>query len=318
MFAALLLAPVLVLAQGAVDAPQPEDRDKAEREIEKQNEKIAQTSNVEIVGAKSFKEQELRTQLKDQIASIEELGLTAARADDAAFFLELFYRKNGFSKVNVKYVLAGGNRLRLEIDEGPRITMGEVEFVGNSTLPSDKLFEYFVGPTRERYSKMEKKLPYVKSDLDEGIDLVRRLYVSEGFLNVIVQEPHVRERAESVVDTSVAIVEGRRYSFGAVSFDGQHDFQPGQIAQRNRRHSGRALHRSSPGRYSAAIAGLLQGARLLQCESRRDGIARCRDRRPRAGARHDFTGRHLLFRWRERDRIATAATEFHADSVSEV
>ncbi len=229
LFAALLLAPVLVLAQGAVDAPRPEDRDKAQREIEKQNEKIAQTSNVEIVGAKSFKEQELRAQLKDQIASIQELGLTAARADDAAFFLELFYRKNGFSRVNVKYVLAGGNRLRLEIDEGPRTTLGEVEFVGNRTLPSDKLLEYFVGPTRERYSKMEKKLPYVKSDLDEGIDLVRRLYVSEGFLNVIVQEPHVRERAESVVDTSVAIVEGRRYSFGEVGFAGNTIYSPDKL-----------------------------------------------------------------------------------------
>ncbi|MGZ4967097.1 MAG: BamA/OMP85 family outer membrane protein [Chthoniobacterales bacterium] len=206
--------------QHTVDAPHPEEKEKAERKVEKQKEKIAKTSNVEIVGAKSFKEKELLTQLKDQIASIEELGLTAARADDAAFFLELFYRKNGFSKVDVKYSMPGGNRLRLDIDEGPRVTIGNVEFVGNATLPSDKLFEYFVGPTRERYSKAEKKLPYVKSDLDEGVDLVRRLYLSEGFLNVLVQAPNVRERDESIVDTTVAIVEGRRYSFGDVSFAG--------------------------------------------------------------------------------------------------
>ncbi|MDQ2919312.1 MAG: BamA/TamA family outer membrane protein [Verrucomicrobiota bacterium] len=204
----------------AVDAPHPEERDKAEHKVEKQEEKIAKNANVEIVGEKSFKEKELISQLKEQITSISELGLTAARADDAAFFLELFYRKNGFPKVEVKYSMPGGNRLRLEINEGPRVTIGDVEFVGNQTLSADKLFEYLVGPTRERYSKAEKKLPYVKSDLDEGVDLVRRIYVSEGFLNVIVQAPNVRERDDNIVDLSVAIVEGNRYSFGGVIFSG--------------------------------------------------------------------------------------------------
>jgi outer membrane protein insertion porin family len=203
-----------------VDAPHPEEKDKAEHKVEKREEKIAQASNVEIIGEKSFNEKQLLTQLKEQITSIHELGLTAARADDAAFFLELYYRKNGFPKVDVKYSMPGGNRLRLEINEGARVTLGNVEFVGNDTLASDKLFEYFVGPTRERYSKAEKKLPYVKSDLDEGVDLVRRLYVSEGFLNVVVQAPNVRDRSEDVVDTTVAIVEGRRYSFGDVTFSG--------------------------------------------------------------------------------------------------
>ena len=114
-----------------VDAPHPEERDKAEHKVEKQEEKIAKNANVEIVGEKSFKEKELISQLKEQITSISELGLTAARADDAAFFLELFYRKNGFPKVEVKYSMPGGNRLRLEITEGQRVTIGDVEFVGN-------------------------------------------------------------------------------------------------------------------------------------------------------------------------------------------
>lgn len=210
-----------VQAQRAVDAPQrPEEKDRAQRKVEKEQEKVAKASNVSIVGATSFKEKELLTQLKEQISSIEELGLTPARADDAAFFLELFYRKNGFAEVDVKYAIGSGNHLRLEIHEGPRVTVGAVNFIGNETLTSDKLFEYAIGPTRERYSKAEQKLPYVKSDIDEGVDLVRRLYISEGFLNVIVQAPHVNEVSPTQVDLNVAIVEGRRYSFGHVAFTG--------------------------------------------------------------------------------------------------
>lgn len=216
-------------AQRAVDVPKTAEKDRAERQVKKQQEKVAQNSNVEIAGANSFKEQELLSQLKEQIASISELGLTTARADDAAFFLELFYRKHGFAKVNVRYVMPGGKQLRLEIDEGERVTIGNIHFVGNDNIASDKLFDFVIGPTRERYSKAEKKLPYVQSDLDEGVDLVRRYYISEGFLNVIVQAPHIRPARDNLVDVTIAIVEGRRFHFGDISFAGRTVFEPEKL-----------------------------------------------------------------------------------------
>ena len=229
-FLPLFLAAALAQAQHAVDAPRPQERDRAERKVEKEQKKVARSAdNIEIVGAQSFKDKELRDQLKEQITSIQELGLTAARADDAAFFLELFYRKHGFSEVNVRYSIPGGDRLRLEINEGPRVTIGTVDFVGNENIASDKLFDFLIGPTRERYSKAEKKLPYVQSDLDEGIDLVRRLYISEGFLNVIVQKPHLREEGDNLVDLSVALVEGPRYAFGEISFSGNTVANPDEL-----------------------------------------------------------------------------------------
>ena len=61
-------------------------------------------------------------------------GGNATRADDAAFFLALFYRTHGFADVDVKYSILGGNRLRLDVHEGPRITIRNVEFVGNQNL----------------------------------------------------------------------------------------------------------------------------------------------------------------------------------------
>ncbi|HEY0369878.1 MAG TPA: BamA/TamA family outer membrane protein [Chthoniobacterales bacterium] len=215
-------------------ATHAEQRDRDEHREQKQQEKIAHSSNVEIAGATSFKESELLSQLKEQITSIQQLGLTPARGDDAAFFLALYYRKNGFAQAEVKYAILSGNRLRLDVHEGPRVTIRAVDFVGNEHLASDKLMEYAVGPTRERYSKAEKKLPYVKSDVEEGVDLVRRLYVSEGYLNVIVQAPHVREVDNTLVDLTIAIVEGPRYAFGDVSFSGNtvfnHDALQTEIA----------------------------------------------------------------------------------------
>ncbi|MEO5721808.1 MAG: BamA/TamA family outer membrane protein [Chthoniobacterales bacterium] len=216
-------------AQGAVETERTKEKEKAKKQETKQQEEIAQNANVEIVGATAFDKKVLLSELKEQLTSIQELGLTAARGDDAAFFLELFYRKHGYEKVEVRYVVAG-QRLRLEIDEGVRVTVGTVSFVGNENLATDKLFEFLIGPTRERYGKTEKALPFVRGDLEEGVDLVRRLYISEGYLNAIVQMPNYRFTAGGAqVDATIAIVEGQRYIFGEVGFGGSIVYDPGAL-----------------------------------------------------------------------------------------
>ncbi|PYK64867.1 MAG: hypothetical protein DME50_11115 [Verrucomicrobia bacterium] len=138
-----------VVAQSAVDVTRPEQRQKERHAVEKAQEKRAkQTSIIEFRGEQAFKEKELRTALKEEITTIENFGLSPARADDLAFFLEVFYRKHGYAKVNVHYVIESAGRLRLDITEGPRFLVRTVVFDGNAREPADKLFEYMVGPTK--------------------------------------------------------------------------------------------------------------------------------------------------------------------------
>ena len=97
-----------------------------------------------------------------------------------------------------------------------------VIFDGNAREPPDKLFEYMVGPTRERYSQFEKKLPFVAADMEEGGHLVQRFYMAEGFLDVVVDPPRYRfQEQSSEVDVVVPIHEGRQYFFGSIVFTGQ-------------------------------------------------------------------------------------------------
>ena len=210
------------VGQSAVTVARPEEKQKEQHAVAKAQEKKAQRANViEFQGQRAFDDKELRSQLKEQIGTIDDFGLTAARADDAAFFLELFYRKHGYVKVSVHYVIESANRLRLEIHEGPLITLANVIFEGNVHQPADKLFEYVVGPTRERYSKLQKNLPFVASDIEEGADLVRRLYVAEGYLDVAVDKPrYVFHDATNTADAVIPIHEGRQYFFGKISFEG--------------------------------------------------------------------------------------------------
>jgi len=210
-------------ARGAVDVVRPEKRQKAQRAVAKEKEKRAkQTSIIEFRGEQAFKEKELRTALKEEITTIEDFGLSPARADDLAFFLEVFYRKHGYTKVDVHYVIESSSRLRLDIAEGPRFMLRTVIFDGNIHEPAEKLFDYMVGPTRERYSKLEKRLPFVAADMEEGAHLVQRFYLAEGFLDVAVDPPRSKFQAQNnEVDVVVPIHEGRQYFFGRISFSGQ-------------------------------------------------------------------------------------------------
>src|SRR5207237_8992705 len=79
-----------VAAQSAVDVARPEQRQKERRAVEKVQEKRAkQASIIEFRGEQTFNEKDLRWALKEEITTIEDFGLSPARADDLAFFLEV-------------------------------------------------------------------------------------------------------------------------------------------------------------------------------------------------------------------------------------
>ena len=122
-----------VAAQTAVDVTRPEERQRQRRAVVKEQEKRAKhASIVEFRGQQAFTEKELRLALKEEITTIEDFGLSPARADDLAFFIEVFYRKHGYAKVNVHYVIESGSRLRLDITEGPRFMLRTTVFDGNA------------------------------------------------------------------------------------------------------------------------------------------------------------------------------------------
>ncbi len=210
-------------AQRAVDRPAQVQKEQAKKAEVKAQEKVARhAANIELRGEKAFSDKELRSQLKEQITTIEQYGLSAARGDDAAFFLALFYRKHGYANVNVHYTIEAGDRLVLDIDEGPLITLGRIDFIGNDHEATEKLFDYLVGPTRQRYSQLQKNLPFVIADIKEGIDLVHRLYIAEGFLDSMIDPPHYAYSADGTqANVTIAIHEGRQYFFGRIDFHGQ-------------------------------------------------------------------------------------------------
>ena len=186
------------------------------------------------------------------------------------------------------YTIESGDRLVLDINEGPLVTLGLVNFIGNDHEPADKFFDYAVGPTRERYSKLQKNLPFVAADIEEGADLVHRLYIAEGFLDSMVDPPHYVYVGDGT-QVDVTIADPRR---PAIFFRPRH-FRRADNLWRARRCSGKCSIFSSKPYTDARLADIprrlqayFKSARLLRCESRRD-------RRPGCGARWAGAGADL-------------------------
>src|SRR2546428_6141047 len=124
-----LAAALELAAQTAVDVPRAEEKQKQNNAIAKEQEKHAQaTTTVEFSGEQAFKEKDLRSAVKEQLAAVDHYGLTPARADDLAFFVEVFYRKDGYTKASVHYRIHGLYRLRLERNEVLPNNVGTLTF----------------------------------------------------------------------------------------------------------------------------------------------------------------------------------------------
>jgi outer membrane protein assembly complex protein YaeT len=178
---------------------------------------------IEFAGASAFNQRELREGIARQIQAIEEYGLDDANVYDAVFFLESFYRRHGYSQVEVTSSVLGPWRLRLAVDEGPLTRVGAITFLGNKAYDNAALTDYLLGPTRERYPRIRQdtRLPFIESDIYSGVDLIRRLYGAEGYLDAQVDPPEFTLSAEKTsAAISLRLKEGIRYTFGDIRFEG--------------------------------------------------------------------------------------------------
>lgn len=187
--------------------------------------------SVRFDGVTAFPQGDLQDALSDALDTIKTEGLNPATADDAAFFLELYYRKNGYAFVDTSYTIDNPKQLTLKVQEGQLVTLGDIKFTGNAHYPAPGNFQqYIIGQTRERFPASKSSLPYVETDVEKGADLIQRFYLSQGYLDAKIGSPAVEYVAgRTRADITVPITEGRLYRFGDVSIDGELIFPADQV-----------------------------------------------------------------------------------------
>lgn len=207
-------------------------------------------NKIEIVGAQSIPEAELRASQAEEIRDIIEKGVTPARADDLAFYIGSYYRKAGYAQVDVGYDIHG-DKVVIKIKEGPRSTLHKLNFTGNHAVDEKTLYDYMIGATPERLAREPAKFPYTTAEISAGVDRVRGLYLSKGYLNVAIDSSKVQlSRDGKEADVTVAITEGPTYTIGEITFTGETLYPKEQLVS--------ALGEATNGPFAPGVATAMQ------------------------------------------------------------
>ncbi len=116
--------------------------------------------------------------------------------------------------------------LRFVIDEGPKVTIGQVQFLGNSTFAANPVLGVFGS---DDYLLRDARIDsdparglinggaYSREVLEEDLDKLRLFYRSRGFLDATVDLVDVAFTPDrDVVDLTFVVVEGPRYRIRSV------------------------------------------------------------------------------------------------------
>ena len=175
-----------------------------------------ETVKVYIKGIYAFSERRLRLAIEEQLERIRSRGLTQPNADDAAYYLAVFYHQNGYASAEVTWKIEK-EFLTLSVSEGPLVQLRSTGIEGNQRISSSQLLSLLVSPTVDRLRLPESGIPFVKDELEMGASRIVDYYQSEGFLDATVVGPEIEMTPQMTgANVLITVNEGRQYRFGSI------------------------------------------------------------------------------------------------------
>jgi outer membrane protein insertion porin family len=136
------------------------------------------------------------------------------------------YRDKGFYEAKVNYTLVEVNKnevnLVLNIDEGGKVSVKEINFTGNKSYKAKELLTVME-------TKTKSSIPFVsmitgsgklsKDTLDRDLEKISAFYYNHGFIKAKVGEPTIETKNQKIYIT-IPITEGPQFKVGKVDFQG--------------------------------------------------------------------------------------------------
>jgi outer membrane protein insertion porin family len=184
-------------------------------------------------GAAAFSWSKLADVAAREIDRFERSGFDPIHADDAADRILRFYLVEGHARAQVEYTAtradAASGRITFEIDEGPRILIGEVSFEGNGAVDSKKLDRF-----------IRRKIGFfgapvlVEARLESDLGDIETYYANRGYLRARVGPPEMALRGEGNevrADIRIPVSEGprTRLDIRDIALSGSTDVREGSI-----------------------------------------------------------------------------------------
>lgn len=175
-----------------------------------------------FMGNSAMSQAELRRAASAELDAFERQEQKRADVDDAAFQMEIAYRRAGFAFAEVAYDMEqvdGLTTVTFTIQEGPRVIIRNITFAGNQAIDPDTLLAFF---EKERTGLLGRgELPFIRSAVDSAVDEILQHYTMEGFQDIAIDPPAFEFNTDrSLVDISIKIREGVRYLIRRIGMEG--------------------------------------------------------------------------------------------------
>jgi outer membrane protein insertion porin family len=181
---------------------------------------------------------------KEQIRVREGSPVDLGELERLKHVLMEMYSEKGYRFAQVDYTLeevsAGERKARFTVDEGDKVKIGKINFVGNKVFSGTRL-RFTMRKTQETgfISRLLKHDIYNPATLQEDLGKVRDLYRQHGYKNVDVEEPKIEVKAthpdappkeqKRRLLISIPIVEGDRWKFGVITVEGNKVYTEQQL-----------------------------------------------------------------------------------------
>ncbi|MFO7604992.1 MAG: POTRA domain-containing protein, partial [Desulfurivibrionaceae bacterium] len=184
--------------------------------------KEVKSHELTVTGNEYFSEKELLESAAGELERFRDRGYRKADIDDAAFRMRLAYLEEGFAFVSVDYTYerqADLVKAAIKVEEGPRVLVDEINFVGNRQIETDTLREFF--SRQQGFFFIADEPVFEESEVKSLVSRIRDYYRGEGYNDVSVESPAFSfSRDRSEVDITIEIKEGPKYFIEEVQLSG--------------------------------------------------------------------------------------------------
>ncbi|MBI5490186.1 MAG: outer membrane protein assembly factor BamA [Deltaproteobacteria bacterium] len=179
-----------------------------------------EVEEVRIEGEDELEEDKIREKVGLDERSI--FSIQAARADVEK--IRDFYAEEGFFLAQVEWETEARPNDRVvvtyRIDEGEQVSVREIAFTGNESIPEEELLGIMSTSPVTFWSPITDSGRYKEADFERDLTLIKAYYLDQGFLDVEVGPPRVAlspDRRD--ISITIPIAEGPQYSLRRVAVE---------------------------------------------------------------------------------------------------
>ena len=189
--------------------------------------------SVDFAGNEKLESDDLAGQITITPGAIANQALILRNVDR----LVSYYQSEGYWHVSVlpilKEVSAETTAVTFQIEEGPKVKIKKVTIEGNRAISSGKIKKAMRTGKWWLFSFLSGSGYYKKEEMKMDIERIRKLYHSNGYIQVVISEPEITMNPKKTgIYIKISLSEGDQYKVGEVSFSGNTVFESSRFYEK--------------------------------------------------------------------------------------